>query len=220
MFFLIGVLVLIIFIVSVYVYTKRKLNTMFGMDLSEIIKQAKLEGEELPKSLSSMDSIYLENLIKDFPEININEIKRLAESNIIDIFNAVENNDTSKLKGKMKVLAESKIQDNKNVRYDNLKFHNTVLSRYQKTKEIATIIIGTSFQYILNDKKVQDRAKVEFIYVIDAEKINPNQKLVGLNCPNCGSPIKTLGLKHCSYCGTGVKDIVKKVWICNDVTFY
>ena len=62
--------------------------------------------------------------------------------------------------------------------------------------------------------------KVEFIYIIDEERIKPNQKLVGLNCPNCGSPIKTLGLKYCSYCGTGVKDIVKKSWICNDVTFY
>jgi len=220
MFFLIGVIILIVFVLFCYLYIKRKLNNMFGMDLSEIIKQAKLEDEQLPKSLSSMDSIYLESLMKDFPEININEIKRLAESNIIDILNAIENKDTSKLKGKMKILAENKINDNKNARYDNLKFHNTVLSRYQKTKEIATIVIGSSFEYILNDKKIQDRAKVEFIYVIDAEKINPNQKLIGLNCPNCGSPIKTLGLKHCSYCGTGIKDVVKKVWICNDVTFY
>jgi len=218
MFFLIGVIILIVFVLSCYFYIKNKLNNMFGMDLSEIIKQAKLEDEQLPKSLSSMDSIYLESLMKDFPEININEIKRLAESNIIDILNAIENKDTSKLKGKMKLIAENKINDN--IKYENLKFHNTVLSRYQKTKEIATITIGSSFEYILNDKKIQDRAKVEFIYVIDEEKIKANQKLIGLNCPNCGSAIKTLGLKYCSYCGTGIKDIVKKVWICNDVTFY
>lgn len=218
MYFLIGVLILIGFVVFTYLYFKNKVHEMFGSNLSDIIKQARLEDEQIPKSLSSMDSIYLSNLLKDFPEININEIKRLAESNIISIFNAVDNNDTSDLKGKIKLIAETKINDG--FSYSNLKFHNTVLSKYSKTNDIATIIISSSFEYISNERKVQDRAKVEFIYVIDDQNVKENQNLIGLNCPNCGSPIKTLGIKYCSYCQTGIKDIVRKVWICNDVKFY
>jgi len=220
MWFLLGVLLIISFITLGYIYIKNQVKKILGSDLQDIIKQARLEDEELPKSVSNMDSIYLESLLKDFPEININEIKRLAETNILDILNAIELKDTTKLKGKMKVLADTKIEDSKELNYNNIKFHKTVLSKYQRNKEIATVIIGCSFEYMLNDKKIQDRAKVEFIYVIDEQKIDPNKKLVGLNCPNCGSPIKTLADKHCSYCKTGIKDLVKKSWTCNDVTFY
>ena len=36
--------------------------------------------------------------------------------------------------------------------------------------------------YMLNDKKVQDRAKVEFVYIIDEQEIDPNQKLIVFLC--------------------------------------
>lgn len=90
MWFLIGVLILIFFIVFSYFYIKMKLEKYFGSSLKEIIYKARLEDEELPKSLSSMDSIYLELLKKDFPNLNINEIKRLAETEILNIFKAIE----------------------------------------------------------------------------------------------------------------------------------
>ncbi len=44
-----------------------------------------------------------------------------------------------------------------------------------------------------------------------------HQSGIALNCPNCGAPIKDLGVKTCSYCGTGVIDLVKKTWILNDI---
>ena len=53
------------------------------------------------------------------------------------------------------------------------------------------------------------------IYIIDENKIDYHAR-VGLNCPNCGAPIKNLGLKTCDYCGSGVIDIVKKTWFLNN----
>ena len=222
MWFLLGVLILVGFVVFIYFFIKNKLKNMFGQDISSIIKQARIEDEMIPKSLSSMDSIYMPLLQEDFKDLNINEIKRMAEKNILDILHALETKDTSNLKGKMKKIAEIKIEDSKKKIYtfDNIKIHNTVLSKYQRNQSIATITISSSFEYISNDKKVQDRAKVEFIYIIDELQLKPNQNVIGLNCPNCGAPIKMLGNKYCSYCQTGIKDIVKKSWICNDVTFY
>ena len=226
MWFLIGVLLLISFIVFGYFYIKTKIKNYFGSSIKDIINQAKIEDEEIPKSLSSMDSIYLEQVKKDFPDVNINEIKRLAESEILKIFNAIEKKDNGLVKGKMKTLVDSKIEDikNRSISYDNIKFHNTVLSKYENSNSIATITIGSSFEYILNDgekqKKIQDRAKVEFIYIIDAAKVDVNKKTLGINCSNCGAPVTSLGNKNCNYCGTSVKDIVKKVWTINDVKFY
>ena len=226
MWFFIGVLILIFFIIFCYLYIKRKLENYFGSSLKDIIDKAKLEDEELPKSLSSMDSIYLEQVKKDFPDININELKRLGETEILNIFKAIENKDNSFVKGKMRSIVDSKIEDSKekDISYNNIKFHNTVLSKYENSNGIATITIGSSFEYILKTnektKKVQDRAKVEFIYIIDTNKVDANKKVLGINCPNCGAPVTDLGNKTCKYCGTSVVDIVKKVWTINDVKFY
>ena len=226
MLFLIGVIIFILFIIFCYFYIKRKIVNYFGSNIKDIINNAKIEDEELPKSLSSMDSIYMEQIKKDFPNLNINELKRLCEKEILNIFNAIENQDDNLVKGKMKSLVNSKINDNKNssVSYDDIKFHKTVVSKYENKSGVATITFGSSFQYIQRDngniKKVQDRARIEYIYVIDANKVESSKKALGLNCPNCGAPITSLGEKSCRYCSSSVVDLVKRVWTINDVSFY
>ena len=49
-----------------------------------------------------MDSIYLEQIKKDFIDININELKREAEKVILDSYKAIETKDSSKFSGKIK----------------------------------------------------------------------------------------------------------------------
>lgn len=126
----------------------------------------------------------------------------------------------------MKSIVDEEIKDNndKKVLYENFKFHNTVLSKYENKDGVATITIGSSFEYMLSTnnkiKKVQDRASVEFIYIIDTNKVESNVKALGINCPNCGAPITSLGNKTCKYCKTSIVDVVKKVWTINDIKFY
>ena len=57
-------------------------------------------------------------------------------------------------------------------------------------------------------------------HMIDEEKISPEENVLGIHCPNCGSPIKTLGEKQCSYCGSAVMEIVGRVFVCNDIVRY
>lgn len=224
MYFLIGVIILIVFICFCYWYLKDKLKKIFGIsNIGEIIKDARLEDQELPKSLSSMDSIYLEQIIDDFPELNINELKRVAEGILIDTFKAIEKCDSSSISVfKIKSFVDKKISENsrKKVKFNNFKIHKTVISNYERHLSSANIYFGISFEYILDSIKVQDRAKLEFIYVIDTLKYGTDKKELGLNCPNCGAPIKSLGNKMCTYCKTGVIDLPKKSWICNDLKLY
>lgn len=225
MFFLIGVVILILFIVFIYFYIQYKIKHTFGVSFEEIIQSARLEDEEVPKSLSSMDSIYLEQIKKDFPDLNINELKRMAEKVVLDVFSSIESGDYQEIKNStIKSLIKKKIHENKNAKYDQFQFHKTVISKYEKKKGIATIYFGSSFEYFYEcngeRKKIQDRARIEFIYVFDTRNVSDSKRNFGLNCPNCGSPLVTLGDHKCSYCGTVVVDIVKKVWNCNDVVFY
>lgn len=230
--FLIGVLILIIFIIFCYLYLKikmKKIMNYFGISsIKELIEKSELENEELPKSLSSMDSVYLERIKEDFKGLNINELKRMSEKVILDCLEAIENKDSSKIKNeKVKAYVESKINDLKeeSITYDAIKFHKTVISKYENNKGVATIYLSSSLEYFCQKgnkpkKKVQDRYRVEMIYIIDIDQVPASQKSLGLNCPNCNSPIKSLKTKKCPYCGTITLEIVKRIWTCNDIVNY
>ena len=230
--FLIGVIILIIFIVGIYLYIRKKLKDISnrylgGQKIGDIIEKARLEDEEVPKSLASMESVYLDVIKKDFPEVNINELKRKSEKLIIDTYMAIENKDLSKISNeKIKSFVKSRIDDlgKESIKYEELTINKTVISKYEKNSGMATMRIDTSFWYYETygtkpKKKVQDRVRCEFIYVIDSSKI-ADVKAIVLNCANCGSPITSLGYKTCSYCGSGVMDIVNKVWLINDLVRY
>ena len=150
MYFLIGVVLFIFFSTTSYLYIRRRIRNIMGDDLSNIIKNAREENEERPKSLSSMDSIYLTKLLEDFPEVKIDEFKSNSEKYILDYLHAVEKKDAGSLKGKLKSLTISKIDDykDKSVKFDNIKFQNIVLERYRKENGLAIITIGCSYEYI------------------------------------------------------------------------
>ena len=83
MFFLLGVILLIAFILIVYFYLKWKIKNIFGnISIRDIVNTANELAEDTPKSVGSMDSIYLSNLQKDFPTLNINEMKKIAEKDL------------------------------------------------------------------------------------------------------------------------------------------
>ena len=232
MWFLIGVIILIVFVTFCYYYARYKINTTLNKygfsSMRDVMEKARIEDEELPKSLSSMDSIYMDSIIRDFPDLNINELKRVSEQNIIDGLNAIEKKNSNGIKnGKLKTFVNSEIEDLKEskVNYDNIKIHKTVVSKYENKGGVATIYFGTSLEYNMKKdnnitKKVQDRFKTEFIYVIDIDKVDSNKKVLGINCPNCGAPVKSLKEKSCSYCSTKIVDLVKKVWNFNDIVRY
>ena len=230
--FLIGICILIIFIVFCYFFVKFKVRSVLnkagfsGMNLKDVIDEARLEDEVTPKSLASMDRIYLRQINEDFPDLNINQLRRSSEKVILDCFNAVEDKNSTGLKGKIKSFADDLIRDykDKNVHFNNFSFHNTVVSDYKKDKGIATIVFSSAFQYYLEvdgeSKRVQDRAKVEYIYIINELEVPISKSVLGIHCPNCGSPITTLGEKKCSYCGSAVVEIYSKVFTCNNILRY
>ena len=128
-------LVGVIAVISVFLYFKIKLRRTLddagfkGQSIGDIIREARLQDEVEPKSLASMDRIYLSQIKEDFPGINISEIKRQAEEVILDCYSCVEIKDSKKLKGKIKSFVDKMISEyeDKNVKFDNFKIHNTVL---------------------------------------------------------------------------------------------
>ena len=40
---------------------------------------------------------------------------------------------------------------------------------------------------------------------------------IGVNCPNCGAPITSLGAKKCEYCESPIIELNIKAWIFTNV---
>lgn len=229
MLFLIGVIIFIIFILIMLFYFKRKINSFFYRfnfpfsSIPEFIKAARLEDEDVPKSLSSMDTLYLSQIQKDFVGLNVDELKRKAEDILLSSYLSFEKKDTKMLNGKIKSFVDQMIADNINqdVHFKDLVIHKTVISDYKKEKGTASIFFSSSYQYIKVsngvEKKIQDRAKLQFLYVYDEKEVPTT---FSIRCPNCGSPIKSLGEKKCSYCGSLVKEVYSKTFCCCDIKRY
>ncbi len=226
-------IILFMGVILIFFVVRKKLREIsyeaFGTkNIIKGIKEQELETQSTPKSIMGMEKLDLPKLNKDFRELNINELKRDAEKKIFNCLDAIETKNTNKLKEEiLKVYVNSKLEDlkDKEVSYDSIKIHNTILNRYEKDDAIATIKIHTALEYIYkydnkSPKKVQTRFEVEYIYVFDAEKLG-YKSIVGLNCPNCGGPIKSLSDDVCDYCGSGIistfKNITKKAWILNNI---
>lgn len=208
---------------------RRIWKEFFGdKSLHTVISECDLETSSTPKSLYGMGNVYKNVIAKDFPELNLNELLAMAEGYIIDYLNCLENKDKTKFRyvsDKINSFLISQINDlgNNTVSYDSIKIHKTILNRYEKKAGVATMKFQTGLEYMYKKnnseyKKIQDRFTTEFIYIIDESQFLGRSKTLGLNCPNCGASIKSLGDQYCEYCGTGIKNLVKHSWILNNIS--
>ncbi|MCX7774174.1 MAG: hypothetical protein N2376_13790, partial [Clostridia bacterium] len=123
---------------------RRISNVLFGTnDLLKGIRERELEVSETPKSVSGAESMYGPMVIKDFSELNLQELKAMAEKAITQAFLAIEKKNTAAFSDVPRVQAwiQSEIEDHRSesIQYDELKFHTTVLNRYIKTGGMATL---------------------------------------------------------------------------------
>ena len=217
--FIVLILIFLVVILSIKERIQRFLRSFNIGSMQDMINT--MSEDDTPKSLSGMDSLIMPELRRDFPNINIDEIKRQVESYILTYLNILETKHYIEIpyaSDKVKKEIKNRIDSNKTEIFRNIKIHRTVINNYEKNNGFLTLKLQTSLQYINEmDKTVQDRYQTEIIYVTDSDKVSASEKQLGLNCPNCGSPIKNIREKRCSYCNTGLVDLAKRVWYLNSI---
>lgn len=227
---LVLILLIIISSVCVYFFFKKKLEYFSQQflgtkDIVEGFKKQELEYSETPKSVSSLDSVMVPRIMNDFPTADTNELKSIAENALIKYFVAQENNKmveienaSTKLTNHLQVIIDKNKKNN--VVLKNMKIHRTVINSYTNKNGACIIKFQSSLEYIKvtakKETKVQERYNTDLIYIYDETKVN-GEYGVTLNCSNCGAPIKTLGNKYCTYCGTGVIEYTSKIWKVNNI---
>ncbi|WP_317854313.1 zinc ribbon domain-containing protein [Chakrabartyella piscis] len=235
------VIILIILLLTVggiayVVYTaKQKVEevsrSLFGT--SSIKEGLDAQAEELskkPKSVSAMTRVLEPQIARDFPEFNWVEFRNTSETILQSALVAISCGDLDSLGDvsleiyeKLRVhIAKNKL-DGIEERYTNIRIHQTEIARYDKIAGKCIITLQTALEYQYTKKKhsvldanyspykTQTKYNMEMMYIQDASLANMDQS-VGVNCPNCGAPITSLGQKKCEYCGLAVTPINIQVW--------
>ena len=220
---------LLLTIVGTGFFIKHKITKIsreaFGTDsFMEGYKEQKRKLSETPRSVQSMTGIYLPEIHKDFPDFDYDEFKTKAKAVLMGYFNALslinhilEINEALAANGQKQFFIEPVI-------------HACEIGRYIKDGATVTIRLNIAvglYSYVEDengkvingekDEKLQTLYEVDLVYLQDADKMGVYGEGLGLNCPNCGAPIKNLGQKFCLYCGTGVVEVNTRVWKFNAV---
>lgn len=194
--------------------------------------------EVTPKSVSAATSLYLPQILRDFPEFHYEEMKKRAENVLtgylqgIDEKNAarLKEGTTSELREKLGMKIDALKGANAAEHYKNIKIHRTEIKSYHKLKGRCRILFQSAVQYHFFrekdgkvtegavDKLVQTRYNVEMIYIQDRDVVeNQADSGLAMNCPNCGAPLPGLGAKKCLYCDSPIVEFSIRIWNFSDV---
>lgn len=227
---LVLILVILFIIIGLIFYIRNKIRDIsmkvFNTpDIMEGFKEQEIEYENTPKSLSSLDSVLIPRILEDFPNMNIEEMRQIAENSVRNYYNSLNKRKLIENKynnNHLNNMILERIEDlmNSDIKYDSLKIHRTVINAYNNKKGSCVITFQMAIQYYYQNnkkrKKVQDRVNVDLIYIYDEQQVKDADG-VSLNCPNCGAPIRMLGIKTCPYCSTGIVDFLTKTWRVNNI---
>lgn len=165
--------------------------------LSEVFKDA----AETPdvKSISGATNLYLNKIMKDFPQFHNADAENEVASFIKDFVNIKFGKEIT-FKNTENTRMQFNIQKEKNGTISNLKINKIAISNYVKTREYATIIYQVSVGYDFNQTRIETRYIVEYTYQIQNNEIAS----VSMTCPNCGAAIESTHETKCSYCDAAI----------------
>lgn len=225
-------------VITVIAKVKRAIAPIATLANNYDFDKQELEIQTTPKSVNAMTSVYLPRIEKDFPEFSYSEFKVKAENMMKSAFNAISTEDITRLinaSGDLTAQINNRIESNRlnhlDENYSDIQIHRTEIKNYSKASGNCVITLQSSVGYIHSvtdyhgnvikgdrDNMFQTRYDIDLMYIQDVEKLEQGDTLLSNNCPNCGAPIKTLGVKTCPYCGSGVAEINVRTWSINRLT--
>jgi hypothetical protein len=239
----IACLIALLFLIALIHFVINKYRTMcnllFNTDtLIDGIKKRNQKVENTPKSISAMTRIYLPQISKDFPEFHYNEMRERSESILKSYFLAIDKNKISlltegsiELKNQLEMYLNSNTSHSQVEHFKNCKIHDTEIYKYTKSKGKVIITFQSAVQFfhyftasdgsIINGEKdiyKQALYNISVYYIQNSSMVESSMEQgLGLNCPNCGAPIHSLGLKYCAYCGTEIIEVNRFMWVFGEI---
>ncbi len=227
-------------------YVKNKADRMLrsaGLgnvgSMLQMAQQMSDEATETPLSVSGMTRLALPRITKDFPDFEYEEMRNRTNQMLTSYLRAVTSRDeslledcSSELKAQLQAQVQAARDRDLREHFESIHIHQTEISQYQKTSGRCIITFQTAlecYHYLADNngnvvegeksKKYQTKFDTELIYIQDRDKVeNMASSAIGVNCPNCGAPLTSLGAKKCQYCGSPVIEINIHAWTFGSIT--
>lgn len=192
---------LLVIVYKAYLNIKRKIqsfsNKLYNTSsLIEGIKQTEQRVQTTPKSISGGDSMFIDKIMGDFPEFNLENTKTVISEAIAYIYS----HNQKDIKKKYPELFLEDI----NSSHKFGKIHKIAISGYEKSYNDACIKFQVAYEVTVSGALKQLRAEVEYSF-----KANEN---ISLKCPHCGAPVSKMGIKKCEFCGHGIVYDIDNTW--------
>lgn len=211
---------------------------IFGTEnVREGVQKMEMEYAATPKSVSSATGLYLPDIMKDFPEFHLEEMKSRAQNVLTSYLRGIDGGNShmltegtrelrDKLDMRISMLRNAEIREH----YERIKVHRIEIHKYRKDKGRSSIVFQASAEHIhyqeqngavvkgRRDRLEQSKYNVEVSYIQDVELVeNTSDMGLAMVCPNCGAPLPSLGAKTCAYCDSPVVELNIKAWNFTDV---
>lgn len=232
-----GGLLLILLIALAVRALLRRLRRSLPVDLINQLKQDIDSGDygrrlQEPASLSGMERIYGPQIRADFPELNLEELKRRAERLAHSTLDAINEENPAALTEDSELYKAQVSQHltglqslGQHEHYAAVTIHRIVLSHYQKSGGTCRIsfqlAVGADYRKTGEDGQVvaghdgasQFKMEIDALYIQDGDLLDSREiEALAFHCPNCGAPVPSLGDRRCQYCGSAVEPVNVKVW--------
>lgn len=211
-----------------------RMNSFGGVSMYDALEAAKELEKDTPASVAAMTSIYLPKIMKDFPELNYEEMKNTSETILKNFFQCIDKGDLDKGKitgENLREIIRQRIDSNKSLGkkevFRDVKIHRTEIREYLSKGSFCRITLQSAVEYKYSENEIvspagkcQTKWDQEWLYIQDPDKLPDSIKAsggVGLVCPNCGGPIKSIGIRACEYCGSAVVPINMRVWELHEI---
>lgn len=200
-----------------------------------------------PKSVSAMDSVYLPNIMKDFPEFNWAEWKQRVQNAVMRYMQALDEGNVSILAEypTVRKKAEAEIANRRDTSAESPSGsqRSNPLSADERRNANATEAAPTEYKNrrvyrtaIRRYDKTKGLCTIhtetsasydasgkthQTVYDVDLIYVQDADQLdgamLGYSCPHCGAPVTKLGDKTCAYCGSALEPINIRVWQIQDI---
>lgn len=217
------VIILIIYCLIRNILYKAGFGNRGLIDLYNESKRQAMLDKSRQKDVSGMTNVLMPTIKKYFPEFNVSEFYLLTETSIRKILNAIEkkqeglldDNALSLVKDRLTLQIRNMNENDITYVYRDIVFHKHAIKDFKHDDGKAILKISSSLEYYYeeyngdqvvkkDEYKKQTRYQTEFVFIYDVQKAGYDIKTIGLNCPNCGSPLKGYAQRICNYCKTGI----------------
>lgn len=242
---LVLIIIIIISITAIVLAIRKKVREFsqmaFGTDsISEGFRKTEMEYANTAKSVAGATRLYLPQIMKDFPEFHLEEMRERAENVLRSYLYSINEESSSHLtEGTDELRAEldteiaMRLSEDIKEHFENIQIHRTEIFRYNKERGRVSIVFQSAVGFVNyvdragkvirgnRDRLTQCRYNVEVSYIQDRQYIQETgMDGHSLTCPGCGAPITGLGKERiCKYCGTAVTEVFNiNVWMFTGVS--